>query len=81
MLFSNIKNRFVRKTIKEVAQQVADMPDEPPQEVVVMNNDNKTQDEFISKRDMCFLMIGVFTGYLLFHNSFRVSSKTIRERF
>lgn len=79
-MFKNVKNKFVRKTIKEVAQQVADMPDEPPQEVVVMDKEDK-QEEFISKRDMCFLMIGVFTGYLLFHNSFRVSSRTIRERF
>ena len=79
MLFSNVKSKFVRKTIKEAAQQIADMPDEAP-EVFVMNEEKKDE-EFISKRDMCFLLVGVFTGYLLFHNSFRISSRQIRERF
>lgn len=77
-MLANIKNKFVRKTIKEVAQQVADMPDEVKEDTTMEEKPNS--DEFISKRDMCFLMIGIGVGYLLFHNSFRLSSRTIKER-
>lgn len=82
MDLSKIKNKFTRKAIKEVAQQIVDsMPDENEdqencKEEIAMSD---LSDEFISKRDMLFLMAGVFTGYLLFHNSFRISSRSIRD--
>lgn len=76
-MLNGIKSKFMRKTIKEVASQIAEMPDEPVKEENMDENNNS--EEFISKRDLCFLMIGIFCGYMVFHNSFRISSRNIRE--
>jgi len=75
-----IKSKFARKAIKEIATQISEMPDEiEPKETEADVMDKDKDDKFISKRDLCMFLGGVFAGYLLFHNTMRISSRSIRE--
>ena len=74
-----IKSKFARQAIKEIATQISEMPDEPQsdkEEPEVKDDDDK----FISKRDLWMFLGGMIAGYFLFHNTFRISSKEIREK-
>lgn len=72
MDLGKIKNKMARKAIKEIATQIAEMPEEPPKEDNMEEEKKKSSEDFISKRDLCFLLGGFFAGYLLFHNSIKL---------
>ena len=75
-MVEKLTRKFARKTIKEIAQQIADMPDEPVKEDN-MEEEKKQKtnnnEDFISKREMLFLLGGFLAGYLVFHNSIKIS--------
>ena len=74
-----IKSKFARQAIKEIATQISEMPDEPEPDKEDKPMDNN-EDKFISKRDLWMFLGGMLAGYLLFHNTFRISSREIKEK-
>ena len=74
-----IKSKFARQAIKEIATQISEMPDEPESDKEEPKMEN-TEDKFISKRDLWMFLGGMLAGYLLFHNTFRISSREIKEK-
>lgn len=74
-----IKSKFARQAIKEIATQISEMPDEPKSDKEESKMED-TDDKFISKRDLWMFLGGMLAGYLLFHNTFRISSREIKEK-
>lgn len=74
-----IKSKFARQAIKEIATQISEMPDEPKSDKEEPKMED-TDDKFISKRDLWMFLGGMLAGYLLFHNTFRISSREIKEK-
>ena len=74
-----IKSKFARQAIKEIATQISEMPDEPKSDKEEPKMED-TSDKFISKRDLWMFLGGMLAGYLLFHNTFRISSREIKEK-
>ena len=74
-----IKSKFARQAIKEIATQISEIPDEPKSDKEEPKMEN-TEDKFISKRDLWMFLGGMLAGYLLFHNTFRISSREIKEK-
>ena len=75
-----IKSKFARQAIKEIATQISEMPDEPEATDKEDKPMETGDDKFISKRDLWMFLGGMLAGYLLFHNTFKISSREIKEK-